>query len=233
MVFGERLVARANKGRVFGLGSTPATNPLAFADGQGAYWVGSNVYEVGQTVEARTAAFTGGGETVTYRYRFQTKDFLSDNWVSQSWTNTTNAQNSVFYNITENGQLRFQSQASEFFDTLNSTPAIKTVTETFGTVTATVNGAAYDIAVGTPAVVYKGDTVDLGVAFSGNASSVAYNWTVTVGGSYTVIDGAPNATVYINDDAPFLVHVVCSLVDGANVVDSPYRITYYLQVTAS
>ncbi len=59
MVFGDRLVARADKGRVFGLDAVPPSDPLEVADGQGANWVGTNVYEIGQTVEARTAAYTG------------------------------------------------------------------------------------------------------------------------------------------------------------------------------
>ena len=79
LVFAERLVARSDKGRVFGLGHSAV--PLAVADGQGANGLSTNVYEVGQTAEGKTAAFTGGTEPVQYRYRFQFKPEGSTDWV--------------------------------------------------------------------------------------------------------------------------------------------------------
>ena len=127
MVFADRLVARSDKGRVFGLGHSAI--PLAVADGQGSNWVGTNVYEVGQTVEAKTAAFTGGTDPVQYRYRFQFKPEGSTDWVSPSWTTTTNAKNSVTYVLTEAGQIKLQSQAkASDGNQLNSVTGIKTVT---------------------------------------------------------------------------------------------------------
>ena len=109
--------------------------PLAIANGQGANWVGSNVYEVGQTLEARTAAYTGGLAPVTYRYRFQTKAVGSETWVNQAWTNTTNGKTPVFYTATDPGQIKFQSQARDSSDPivqLNSITGTKTITgETF------------------------------------------------------------------------------------------------------
>ena len=130
MVFADRLVARSDKGRVFGLGVS--ADPIVVADGQGANWVGTNVYEVGQTVEGKTAAFTGGKDPVTYRYRFQFKATGSSSWVNGPWTNTTNAKNSVTYTLTETGQVKLQSQARDSSDPvvqLNSVTGIKTVVE--------------------------------------------------------------------------------------------------------
>ena len=130
LVFGDRLVARSDKGRVFLMDATPAADPILVADGQGANWVGTNVYEVGQTVEGKTAKYVGGVEPVTYRYRFQFKATDSDSWVNGSWVNTTNAKNPVTYVLTETGQVKFQSQARDGSDPvvqLNSVTGIKTV----------------------------------------------------------------------------------------------------------
>ena len=127
LVFADRLVARSDKGRVFGLGVS--ADPIAVADGQGANWVGTNVYEVGQTIEGKTAAFTGGKDPVTYRYRFQFKATGSSSWVNGPWTTTTNAKNSVTYTLTETGQVKLQSQAKDSDSQLNSVTGIKTVVE--------------------------------------------------------------------------------------------------------
>ena len=119
-------------------GSLP--EPLAVADGKGANWVGTNVYEIGQTVEARTAEYVGGAEPVTYRYRFQTKAEGADSWVNTSWTNTTNAKNPVFYTIEDTGQVKFQSQARDAADPtvqLNSVTGIKTVVDPSALVVST------------------------------------------------------------------------------------------------
>ena len=107
------------------------TDPLAVADGQGANWVNTNVYEVGQTVEGKTAAYTGGLEPVTYRYRFQFKATGATDWVNGSWTTTTNAKNSVTYTLTETGQVKLKSQArnsSDPVEQLNIMTVVKTVT---------------------------------------------------------------------------------------------------------
>ena len=109
LVFADRLVARSDKGRVFGLGRSAI--PLAVAKGQGTTWVNTNVYEVGQTIQGKTAKYTGGLQPVTYRYRFQFRATGSNSWVSGPWTTTTNARNFVTYTLTEPGRVRMQSQA--------------------------------------------------------------------------------------------------------------------------
>ena len=112
-------------------GPTPPTpDPLEVASGQGANWVGSNVYEVGQTVEARTASYTGGVEPVTYRYRFQFKPTGESSFVNGPWTNTTNAKNPATYLLTETGEIKFQSQAMDSSDpvvVVNSSTGVKNV----------------------------------------------------------------------------------------------------------
>ena len=118
----------------------PPAEPLAIAEGKGANWVGTNVYEIGQTVEARTAEYVGGVEPVTYRYRFQTKAKGADTWVNKPWTNTTNAKNPIFYTIEDTGQVKFQSQARDGSDPvvqLNSVAGIKTIDDPSALVVST------------------------------------------------------------------------------------------------
>ena len=118
----------------------PPSEPLAVAEGKGANWVGSNVYEIGQTVEARTAEYVGGVEPVIYRYRFQTKAKGADSWVNTPWTNTTNAKNPIFYTIVDTGQIKFQSQARDGSDPvvqLNSVTGVKTIADPSALVVST------------------------------------------------------------------------------------------------
>ena len=156
--------------------------PLAVAEGKGSNWVNTNVYEVGQTVEGRTAEYVGGVEPISYRYRFQTKAVGSDNWVNQAWTDTTNEKNPVYFEIVEAGQLKLQSQARDSSDPavqLNSITGIKSCVEpaVIGNVTATVFGNPYDLSAGTTLTVLVQDPIPVAVQISGTAS-VTYNWSV-------------------------------------------------------
>ena len=163
---------------VYLVGGVPS-EPLAVADGLGANWVGSNVYQVGKTIEGKTAAYTGGVEPVTYRYRFQFKATGSDTWVNGSWINTTNAKNSVTYTLTETGQVKLQSQARDSSDPvaqLNSITGIKNV-EGIGDITATVDGSSYNLVEAPPLTVLIQDPIPVAVQKSGSAD-VTYNWTV-------------------------------------------------------
>jgi hypothetical protein len=223
--FGTRFDARTANGRIYGGQASSPT--LVIADGQGANWVGSNVYEVGQTVEARTAAFTGGVEPVTYRYRFITKAVGSDIWVNGDWTNTTNAKNPIFYNITAPGQLKFQSQARDSSDPVvpvSSVAGVKDVTQTtIGTVTATIDGAPYDIAVGAPVTILSGDSVVLATSISGDASP-SYTWTVKSGSASFTGTGS-TVTALIDTVAPGSVQIQCDIID-ANASDNPFSFRY-------
>ena len=156
--------------------------PLTVAEGKGSNWVGTNVYEVGQTVEGRTAEYEGGVEPLTYRYRFQTKAVGSDTWVNQAWTDTTNEKNPVYFEIAEAGQLKLQSQARDSSDPavqLNSTTGTKSCVEpaAIGNVTATVFGNPYDLSAGTTLTVLVQDPIPVAVQISGTAA-VTYNWSV-------------------------------------------------------
>ena len=108
----------------------PPAEPLVVADGMGSNWLGSNVYEVGQTVEARTAQYSGGVQPVVYKCRFQTRATDGDSWSNTSWTTVSNEKTPAFFELTEVSQVRFQSQAKDAAETpvtVNSVTGVKTV----------------------------------------------------------------------------------------------------------
>ena len=198
---------------------------LAIADGQGANWVGSNVYEIGQTVEARTAAFTGGVEPVTYRYRFITKAVGSDTWVNGDWTDTTNAKNPIFYNITAAGQIKFQSQAYDSYDPaaqLNSVAGIKTVAQTtIGTVAISPDSTS---------VAVMGNQTFTAVVTGGDATDLTYKWTVRSGNAQLdTPDNQSSATyTFIRDGQ---TQIQCA-VSSANSSNSPQSNIAFVLVNA-
>ena len=109
----------------------PPAEPLVIADGKGSNWLSTNVYEVGQTVEARSAQYSGGVQPVTYKVRFSTRATSADSWVNGSWTTVSNEKTPAFFELTEVGEVRFQTQAKDSAETpvtLNSMSGIKTVT---------------------------------------------------------------------------------------------------------
>ena len=157
----------------------PDFEPLEIAPNQGSNWVGSNVYEVGKTIEARTASYTGGLEPVSYRCRFQWKPKGTTNWVNGQWMDTENEKTSFFFECTEEEDIKFQTQARDFQDPvvqLNSTAGTKTC-KGIGDITATVFGNPYDL-VATPALtILTLDPIPVAIQKTG-ASDVTYNWTV-------------------------------------------------------
>ena len=231
LVFGDRLVARSDKGRVF-LMDVSTADPLAVADGQGANWLGSNVYQVGQTIEGRTAAFVGGVEPVIYRYRFQFKPTGSDAFVNGSWINTTNAKNPVTYTLTETGQVKLQSQARDGSDPtvqLNSVTGVKTVVPapTIGTVSATVDGTNYPMDGTSPVQTLNGTTLALATAITGDASP-SYTWSVKQGSANLVGNGS-SISATINSAAPASVQIQCDIID-ANASDNPFSFRFFFVV---
>ena len=192
----------------------PTVDPLEIAEGKGANWVNTNVYELGQTVEARTAEYTGGLEPVTYRYRFQTKPVGSDTWVNPAWTNTTNAKNPVFYTIDTAGQIKFQSQARDSSDPvvqLNSITGIKTVAQsTIGTVTINPDTAA---------VSAMGNATFSVVVTGGDAEDLTYKWSVRSGSAQ--LDSSDNeASVTYTFIGGESAQIQCT-VSSANASNSP------------
>ena len=230
LVFGDRLVARSNKGRVFLIGVS-STEPLAIAAGKGSNWINTNVYQVGQTVTAKTAEYVGGTEPVTYRYRFQFKATGAD-WVAEPWITTTNSKNDATYTLTEPGEVKFQSQARDGSDpvvVMNSSSGIKTVVPApiIGTVSATVDGANYPMDGTSPVQTLNGNTLALATAITGDASPT-YTWSVKQGSANLVGNGS-SISATINSAAPASVQIQCDIVDG-NASDNPFSFRFFIVV---
>jgi hypothetical protein len=207
----------------------PEFDPLAVADGQGSNWVGGNVYEVGQTIEGRTAAFTGGLEPVIYRYRFQFKATDSDTWVNEPWTNTTNSKNSVTYTPTETGQVKLQSQARDAQDPvvqLNSVTGIKTIEpqRTIGNITITADGTP--VVFGEPIHTHVNTPVEVIATITGN-SEPNYKWEVRGGYPLSVSQQAATTILTFPEEGGPTVTLTVS---DSNASDSPvtYAMNFYV-----
>ncbi len=225
MVFGDRLVARSAKGRVFGLeGSTP-TPPLEVAENGGANLVATNVYEIGQVVTGKTAVFTGGNpDTTAYRSRWQSRPTASDAWVNSSWMNTTNAKNDHQYSITSAGQIRFQSQARDTSDDpvtqVNSFTSVKDVPfQTFGTFSMTPGDSALS----------SGSTQAFTSSFDGDATNVTYSWSVRSGSATLQSGQGTSSATYLFVD-PGAVQIQCTAT-SSNASDSPVSFVSMVVVT--
>jgi hypothetical protein len=195
----------------------------------GANLIAENVYEIGQAVNAKTAIFTGGNpETTAYRSRWQSRRTSSDAWENSNWMNTTNGKNDHSYFIGKPGQIRFQSQARDTSDDpvtqVNSFTSVKEVPFTeIGSVTATIDGAPYDITVGAPVTILSGDSVVLATSISGDASP-SYTWTVK-SGSASLTGTGSTVTAFIDTVAPGSVQIQCDIID-TNASDNPFSFRY-------
>ena len=111
MVFAERLTARSDKGRVFGLGVTP--DPIAL--NQSGAWVTGEPFLEAEVVTAATATYTGGEGTLVYRHRLQTRVTGGDGTISNgSWTTYDNTRQNVTYTLPATGEdVRFHSQGKD------------------------------------------------------------------------------------------------------------------------
>jgi hypothetical protein len=94
---------------------------------------------------------------------------------------------------------------------------------TIGTVTATIDGAPYDIAVGAPVAILSGDSVVLATSISGDASP-SYTWTVK-SGSASITGTGSTVTALIDTVAPGSVQIQCDIID-ANASDNPFSFRY-------
>ena len=115
LVFADRLTARSDKGRVYGLGARPVILTSTA-------WVTTGSPAGGSTIEASTAVF--GGDFTSTRWRYRTRPTASDSWTNGPWTNYNNTQQTVSFTAPATGfQVAFQTQAvnSEFGNKLSST----------------------------------------------------------------------------------------------------------------
>lgn len=186
----------------------PPADPLTIADGQGANWV-SSTFEQGHDVTAKTAAYIGGIEPVTYRARFRTKVLSTDSsWTNGAWTTVPNEKVALTMQLTDTtGSIVFQSQATDSSDppvTLNSNTGTKTVP--YPTLTAGNPAIQGQPAVGNTLLCTK-------PAATGGAEPYVY--------TYMWTDAATNAVTFENK---YLQEEL--LLDETDV-----GITYYCQVT--
>ena len=173
----------------------PEYEELAVAPNGGANLVGSNVYEIGQEVTAKTAIFTGGNpETTTYRSRWQWKKLSSDAWENSNWMNTTNDKNDHAYFIAKPGLIRFQSQARDTSQDpvlqINSFTTTKEIPfREIGTVSLTVDDTP--VVYGEPIHVAVNTPVQAVVTITGDAQPT-YKWEAR--GNYPIVVASQTAT---------------------------------------
>jgi hypothetical protein len=142
----------------------------------------SNIYEIGGTIYATTATYTGGDpETITYRWRWQWRQSAEGSWASSPWTNTTNELSQASYTIPNWGQVRFQSQARDAstdpVTTVSSFTTVKDVpAAVFDPITATVNDVEYDVATTPILTVLINDPLPIVVTHNGLITDASYLW---------------------------------------------------------
>lgn len=142
----------------------------------------SNIYEIGETIYATTATYTGGDpETITYRWRWQWRQSAEGAWASSPWTNTTNEPSQTSYTIPNWGQVRFQSQAKDDstdpVTTVSSFTTVKDVpAEVFEPITATVNDIEYDLENAPALTVLINDPLPIVVTHNGAINDASYQW---------------------------------------------------------
>ena len=176
----------------------------------------SNVYEIGETVYATTATYTGGDpEQTIYRWRWQWRQSPDGAWANTSWTNYANTLEQVSYTIPNAGQIRFQCQARD--DTqdpvaqVNSFTPAKTVPYAeFGDISVTVNDIEYDHTVAPALTVLINDPLPAVVSITGNANPT-YSWEAR--NDYPLMVGQQAASTVLTFPQEGGVTVTCTLRD--------------------
>ena len=203
----------------------PPVDPLEIADGMGSNWIGTNVYQVGQTVTAKTAEYVGGKEPVTYRYRFQFKATGTTDFVAEPWITTTNSKNDATYTLTEPGEVKFQSQARDGSDpvvVVNSSSGIKTVVPApiIGTVTVNPDTAAVSV---------MGSATFSVVVTGGDAEDLTYKWSVRSGAAQLDSSDTEASVTYtfIGGES---AQIQCT-VSSANASNSPQTNLSFVLIT--
>lgn len=109
LVFGERLVARSNKGRVYGLGT--ALLSLKY----GVAWVTPEPFLVSESVEAETANWNNAETGDTFRYRLQTRPAGDTVITNGGWTTYDGSRQTVSVTLPADGTLevRFHAQGKD------------------------------------------------------------------------------------------------------------------------
>ena len=108
MVFSERLVARSNKGRVYGLGKKLALK-------YGVNWVTPEPFIEGETVTAHTASWNYAESDDIFRYRLQMRTQGQTALINGSWTSYDGTGQDVTIDLPADSTLevRFQAQGKD------------------------------------------------------------------------------------------------------------------------
>ena len=216
LVFADRLQARSDKGRVF-LSGAPTYDPLVVVNG--AEWKDDNIYEIGQTIQGRTAVYSGGSENTVYRSRIQTRNTPQDSWENGNWTIHDNSFQFIDRSLATYGQCRFQTQARDdsgvwrAVDQVNSFASIKTIpAHEFGTLAVTVNDISYDHATAPALTILMNDPIPVVVSSTGMTASPTYSWSAR--NDYPLMIGTPNsASTMLTFPSAGSVTVTCTLTD--------------------
>ena len=109
--FAERLVARSDKGRVYGLGISQVKIDV------GATWVDATASTFVEATDktGKTASFTGGSPDVKYRWRTQTRPTDGDGTLTNgSWTSYDGVRQDVTFTLPATGvDIRIHAQAKD------------------------------------------------------------------------------------------------------------------------
>ena len=169
----------------------PARDPIAI--GSGTEWANDNDYSIGSTVRVFTALFTGGSaDSITYRHRFQKRANAGSEWVNLSWSNYDNTDKTVEYVIAEAGQLRFQCQAKDATEQINSFASVETIAAlpplSVGSVTATGKPfVGYTLSCSAPTVTGGSGTIQTDYFWVDETNAMVWD-AAYMSNAYTVTD---------------------------------------------
>lgn len=93
------------------VGLATINTPVDLEIDQTSSWINTNVYEPGEIVEGKSATFTGGAQPVDVKARFQKK--IDGAWESGPWKKVSTPREVFSAQITESGEYRFQTQATD------------------------------------------------------------------------------------------------------------------------
>ena len=231
LVFGDRLVARSDKGRVFGMdGTHPAPPyPPPTVDTTGS-WDAGNTYETGQTLTFDVAVYANTTSDTTFRWRQKYRAVAGDAWTNGSWNSYDNASVTKTITVADAGQYQIQSQARDATQDpavqVNNNSSVKSVTApaplstTIGTLSCTINGIAHDLSSNNPITLLMNDPVPATISISGDASP-SYTWGAR--NDYPLMVGSQTASTILTFPQEGFPNVTCDIIDNT-ATDSPQSV---------
>ena len=227
-------ISRYTKTAAPGIGYTPPAIPEPEyeppSEATKAYWRESNVYEIGQTVEAFSGTFQDGNpDTQSYRSRWQERETAGDSWINTSWNNHPNEQTKFSREITKVGQIRFQTQCrDDTFDPVaqeNSFVTVKYIEPlptSIGAPSLTVDDVAHTYGEVIHCVVNQ--SLRFHMSTDGDADP-SFKWEAR--GSYSMLISEQAASTILTFPEQGSVTLTCTITDYS-ATDSP--LTYAMSV---